>query len=204
MIRAWRRVADQRRQAGGRYGWLFNPYTGDELIAIGCEATGRDPRTAEPVAIAAVRVRDDRVLTSESLSLRLQAPASPGGDATRLHGRAVDLEGGLGVDEALARLLDFVGNRPLLGWGLDVDIAIINRQLRSRLGFDLPNAQLDIAQRYARELRRRHPELESRPRFEATAEALGVPMMGRHTALGDAVTAALMYLRLERGAIRSV
>lgn len=202
MLRALRRVSDRRRHANGEYGWLFNPYTGDELVAIDCETTGVDPRTAEPVSIAAVKVRGDRVLTSESLDLRLQRPSTLSGESIRVHGlRGIDLDDGACLDQALAELLDFIGNRPLLGWRLDFDLAILNRQLRPRFGFDLPNSGIDVAQLYHRQLRRSHLETAAAPRFETAAEALGVPVMGRNTALGDAVTTALMYLRLERGAL---
>jgi DNA polymerase III subunit epsilon len=202
MIKALRRAADRRRQAHGDYAWLFRPYTGDELVALDTETTGRDPRTAELVSIAAVRIRGDRLLTSDSLDLRLARPASLDGDSIRIHGlRGIDLADGLGVNVALSRLLDFVGNRPLVGWCLDFDLAIINRELRPRLGFELPNAGIDVVQTYARQLRRSHPEVTPRLRFEAMAEALDVPVMGRHTALGDAVTTGLMYLRLTRGAM---
>jgi DNA polymerase-3 subunit epsilon len=199
MLKVLRRAADRRRHANGDYAWLFHPYTGDEMVVIDTETTGLDTRSAELVSIAAVKVRGDRVLTSESLDLRLARPASLCGDSIRIHGlRGIDLEGGMAVDEALKRLLDFVGNRPLVGWHLAFDLAILNRELRPRLGFELPNATIDVAQQYLRRLRRRHPEVESAPRFEKVAELLDVPVMGRHTALGDAVTTALIFLRLER------
>ncbi|MFO7649303.1 MULTISPECIES: 3'-5' exonuclease [Halomonas] len=199
MIKALRRAADRRRHANGDYAWLFHPYTGDEMVVIDTETTGLDTRTAELVSIAAVKVRGDRVLTSDSLDLRLARPASLSGDSIRIHGlRGIDLDGGEEMEAALARLLDFVGNRPIVGWCLDFDLAILNRELRPRFGFDLPNATIDVAQSYARRLRRRHPEVDALPRFERVAELLGVPVMGRHTALGDAVTTALMYLRLDR------
>ncbi|MFC3284634.1 3'-5' exonuclease [Litchfieldella rifensis] len=203
MLRTLRRAADRRRQAGGDYGWLFNPYTGDELVAIGCATTGLDPRSAELVSMAAVKVRGDRVLTSDSLDLRLQRPASLTGDSIRIHGlRGIDLDGGDCVGDALTKLLEFVGNRPLLGWHIDFDLTVINRHLRPYVGFDLPNSVIDVAQRYARGLRRNHPELEACPGFESVASALQVPLMGRHTALGDAVTTALMYVRLHKSAQR--
>ncbi|MDR5904685.1 3'-5' exonuclease [Franzmannia qiaohouensis] len=203
MLRALRRASDRRRHAEGEYGWLFHPYTGNEMVAIDCETTGLDTRSAELVSIAAVKVRDGRVLTSESLDLRLQRPASLNGDSIRIHGlRGIDLAGGDCVEEALDKLLDFIGNRPLMGWCLDFDIAILNRHLRPRFGFDLPNSLIEVSQRYVRDLRRAHPEIEPNLRFEAVAKALDVPVIGRHTALGDAVTAALMYLRLEKGAMR--
>lgn len=200
MFKALRRAADRRRQAHGDYGWLFSPYTGDEMVAIDCETTGLDPRHAELVSLAAVRIRGDRVLTSDSLDLRLARPASLSGDSIRIHGlRGIDLADGADVEDALAQFLDFVGNRPLVGWHLDFDLAMLNRYLRPLFGFDLPNAGIDVAHAYQRQLRRSHPELDVRPRFEQVAEHLGVPVMGRHTALGDAVTTALIHLRLARG-----
>ncbi|APE31448.1 DNA polymerase III subunit epsilon [Halomonas aestuarii] len=203
MLRVLRRAADRRRQAHGDYGWLFSPYTGDEMVAIDCVTTGPDARQAELVSLAAVRLRGDRVLTSDSLDLRLARPASLSGDSICFHGlRGVDLVDGAGVDEALRQFLDFVGNRPLIGWALDADLAILNRYLRPRVGFDLPNACIDVAQAYHRQLRRSHPELDVRPRFEDVAERLGVPVMGRNTALGDAVTTALIHLRLSRSPLQ--
>ncbi|EPC02984.1 hypothetical protein L861_21990 [Litchfieldella anticariensis FP35 = DSM 16096] len=203
MLRTLRRVADRRRQAGGDYGWLFNPYTGDELVSIDCETTGLDPRSAELVSIGAVKVRGDRVLTSDSLDLRLQRPASLTGDSICIHGlRGVDLDGGECVRDALVKLIDFVGTRPLLGWRIDFDLTIINRHLRLLLGFDLPNSVIDVEQRYARDLRRSHPVIEAYLGFDKVAEALQVPIMGRHTALGDAVTTALMYVRLQQKSVR--
>lgn len=200
MLRVLRRVADRRRHANGEYAWLFHPYTGDEMVVIDTETTGLDTRSAELVSIAAVRVRGDRILTSDSLDLRLRRPDTLTGDSIRIHGlRGMDLDNGESLDAALERLLDFVGNRPLVGWHLGFDLAILNRELRPRFGFELPNATVDVAQLWRRRLRRRHPEIDSQPRFERVAERLGVPVMGRHTALGDAVTTALMFLRLERG-----
>lgn len=204
MIRSLRRAADRRRQASGRYGWLFNPYTGDEVVAIDCETTGLDPKSAELVSLAAVCIKADRVLISDSLDLRLQRPESLSGDSIRIHRlRGIDLEDGEAIGDALEKLLDFVGNRPLLGWCIDYDLQVINRHLRPRFGFDLPNACLDMPHVYLREMRRTRPQLEPNPRFEAVAEALNVPVMGRHTALGDAVTTALMYVRLRKGALEA-
>lgn len=202
MLRALRRASDRRRQANGEYGWLFNPYTGDEMVAIDCETTGLDTRRAELVSLAAVRLKGDRVLTSQSLDLRLTRPASLTGDSIRIHGlRGIDLEGGDSIEAALAKFLDFVGNRPLVGWCLEFDLAILNRYLRAHLGFELPNARVEVSRVYAKALRRRQPEAIPNLRFEAVARALEVPVMGRHTALGDAVTTALMYTRVQRGLV---
>lgn len=199
MFKTLRRAADRRRYADSRYGWLFQPYTGDEMVAVACRATEPAERHGEPMAIAAVRLSGDRVLTSESLDLHVRQPAGFTQETVRRHGlRGIDLDDGESLDKALERFLDFVGNRPLVGWNLEGELALLNRGLRPRFGFDLPNAAIDVAPLYQRRQRYRHPQLEGRPRFEEAAERLEVPMMGRHSALGDAVTTALMYLRLMR------
>ncbi|WP_342596381.1 3'-5' exonuclease [Salinicola lusitanus] len=202
MIRSLRRAADRRRQADGRYGKLFGAYAGDEMVSIDCETTGLDTRRAELISIAAVAFEGERVLTSGALDLRLRPPATLSGDSIKVHRlRGVDLDDGEALDEALEKFLDFVGNRPLLGWCIDYDLAVIDRQLRPLFGFGLPNPSLDMARIYRREMQRTQPQREPVVSFEAAAEALGVPVMGRHTALGDAVTTALMYIRLKQGAL---
>lgn len=199
MLRTLRRVVDRHRHAHGRYGWLFHPYTGEELVALAVQDTGDEARLAEPLVIAAVRLRGDRVLTSESLELRLARSSGLDVETLRRHGlRGIDLADGMAMDRALASLLDFIGNRPLVSWRLDRELAVINRQLRFHLGFELPNAGIDLAQRYQRRQRHHHPQLEPLAPFARAAERLGVPVMGRHSALGTAVTTALMHLRLGR------
>ncbi|MFG6176567.1 3'-5' exonuclease [Halomonas sp. THAF12] len=201
MLRTLRRVVDRHRHAHGRYGWLFHPYTGEELVALAVQDTGGEARLAEPLVIAAVRLRGDRVLTSESLELRLAPSAGLDADTIRHHGlRGIDLADGVAMDQALIGLLDFVGNRPLVSWRLDRELAVLNRPLRRQLGFELPNAGIDLAQLYQRRQRHHHPQLEPVAPFARAAERLGVPVMGRHSALGTAVTTALMHLRLARDA----
>jgi len=202
MLKALRRAADRRRHAHGDYGWLFTPYTGNEMVAIDCKTTGPDARHAELVSLAAVRIRDERVLTSDSLDLCLARPASLAGDSIGLHGlRGIDLADETEIEEALARFLDFVGNRPLVGWCLKLDLAVLNHYLRPLFGFDLPNAGIDVAQCYQRQLHRNHPERDVRLCLEQVAELLEMPVMRRYSALGDAVTTALIHLRLARGAL---
>ncbi|HET8790168.1 MAG TPA: 3'-5' exonuclease [Modicisalibacter sp.] len=186
MIRSLRRAADHRRQADGRYGWLFNPYTGDEMVAIGCETSGLDPRSAGLVSIGAVRLTSERVLAGDSLNLDLHG-GDPGEPAA--------------LGNALEMLLDFIGNRPLLGWRIGFDRAVIDRHLRPHFGFDLPNATLDMAQIYRREMRRASPRHGSDPRFEALTKRIGVPQTSQRSALDDALTTASVYVQLKKDAL---
>ncbi|MFD2317071.1 3'-5' exonuclease, partial [Halomonas organivorans] len=107
--RTLRRVVDRHRHAHGHYGWLFHPYTGEELVALAVQATEGDARLAEPLVIAAVRLRGDRILTSESLELRLAPTSGLDADTIRHHClRGIDLDDGVGMDQALAGPPGFV------------------------------------------------------------------------------------------------
>ena len=199
MIRQLRRYADRYRHAHGPYGHLFLPYEGEDVVALDCETTGLDSRHAELVSIAAVPVRGGRVCTSESLDIRLEAPESLTGESITIHRlRPVDLHDGETVADTLDTLLSFIGNRPVVGWCIEFDVAMINRYLRPLLGFDLPNATIELSSLFQKKMRYWQPDVEPDLRFEAMAKVLRVPMMERHSARGDAVTAALMYLQLQR------
>lgn len=199
--RLWwmRRWLDGWRQRHGEYAALFRRADDTTHVAIDCETTGLDPATAELVSIAAVEIDGNRVRRSTALHIRLQAPDSLSADSIRIHRmRPVDLSGGDDVHEALRQLLAFIGNRPLVGWCLAFDIAMINRYLVPQFGFALPNRRVELTQLYQRHLRRTKPDLAPDLRFEAMADALQVPVAERHSALGDAVMSALMYVRLQR------
>jgi DNA polymerase-3 subunit epsilon len=201
MFQQIRRAADRRRHAHGEFSELFMPWHGDDLggerVALDCETTSLEVGRAELVSIAAVRFDVRRIQTSSALSIHLQRPNSLQADSIRIHRlRGIDLHGGESLGDALKHLLAFIGNRPLVGWCIDFDVAVINRHLRPRLGFDLPNRRHDLARDYLRSCHHAQPESHPDLRFESMADALGVPVIGRHTALGDAVTSALMAQRL--------
>lgn len=195
----WRRFSDRYCHGQGPYAHLFAPYDGDQVVAIDCETTGLDSRTAELVSIAAVVVKGGRVLSSQSLDVKLAPPDSLDEDSIRIHRlRPVDLEGGESVRDALDSLLAFIGNRPLVGWCVAFDVAMINRYLRPLMGFDLPNGTIELSALYQKKMRYWQPDMTPDLRFDAMAGALQVPVLGRHTARGDAVTSALMYLQLQK------
>ena len=201
----WRRFRDRCRHGQGPYAHLFAPYDGDQVVAIDCETTGLDSRTAELVSIAAVVIKDGRVLSSQGLDVKLMPPDSLKEDTIRIHRlRPVDLEGGESVPDALDALLALVGNRPLVGWCVAFDVAMINRYLRPLMGFDLPNDIIELSALYQKKMRYWQPDVTPDLRFDAMASALQVPVMERHTARGDAVTSALMYLQLQKSILRSL
>lgn len=197
---SWRHWSERRRHRHGPHAHLFRPHEGEDWVALDLETTGLDPASDTILSIAAVPCRGGRVLLSEALDLLVRNDDPRIGEAVRHHRlRPLDLAGGVALDEALSRLLALVGSRPLVGYCIGFDVAMLDRALRPRYGFGLPNHRIDVQREYAARMRRRAPHTHPDLRLEAIAAALGVPVMARHTALGDAVTAALVHMRLADG-----
>ncbi len=204
MWRAWRRWQDRRRHGDGPWGGLFAAPPERSWVSLDLETTGLDPARDRILSIAAVPIVGDRMKLSERFEAILRPAADappPALDALRHHRlRPHDLAGGLDPHEAIARLLDWLGPRTLVGYRIGFDVAMLDRLAPAVTGFVLPHRRIDIAARYRARHRHRAPESSvDDAGFEAIAAALGVPQLGRHTALGDATTAALCWLALQAG-----
>lgn len=180
------------------YAFLFEPGPPGEAVSIDCETTGLDRRRDEIVSVAAVRIRGRQVLTSEAFSATIRCAAPIKEEAIKVHGlRTRDVATGRAMAETLPRLLEFIGGRPLVGYYLEFDVAMINRYVRAWLGVSLPNAQMEVSglyydRKYASAPPGTHVDLT----FTAIARDLKLDLIDQHDALADATTAALMYVML--------
>ncbi|HKL76790.1 MAG TPA: 3'-5' exonuclease, partial [Gammaproteobacteria bacterium] len=177
--------------------YLFQPPPDGRVVCLDTEATGLDPRRDQLLSIAALPVEGDRVLTSEALHLAVRPAGPVNPESIRIHGlRSRDLEAGLAPEEAVDQLLRFVGPRPLLGYYLAFDCALIERIARPRLGGPLPNRRIEVSALYHDAKQAVIPQGFVDLRFESMRRDLGVPGLGRHDAFDDALTTALMYIKL--------
>ena len=180
------------------YAFLFEPGPPDEFVSIDCETTGLDRRKDDIVTVAAVRIRGDRILTSERFEavVRPMAPMNP--EAIKVHGlRERDVATGRAVAEVLPPLLRFIGGRPLVGYYLEFDAAMIDRYLRSWLGVELPNARIEVSELYyERKYGDAPPGSHVDLSFAAIMRDLDLPQLGQHDAYADAVMTAMMFLGL--------
>ncbi|MBP7545708.1 MAG: 3'-5' exonuclease [Acidovorax sp.] len=193
------------RLADAQYRFLFEPPPANEWVALDCETTGLNPRSDEIVSIGAVRIVGERILTSERLELLVRPQKGVRADSVRIHRlRSKDLEDGLECREAMHRLLHFIGSRPLVGYYLEFDVAMLNRALAPLLGTGLPQQQVEISGMYydyklAQIQHQAHlgsPQIDLR--FDTLMQDLGLPQRDAHDALNDAVMAALAFIKLRR------
>lgn len=200
MLARLRRGWLRRRHGDGPWAGLLAAPPPDAWVSLDLETTGLDPATDHVLSLAAVPVHDGRVLTSERFERRIRPDRAFGINSIRHHritpGEAAD---GDSVTSAVAAFLHWLGGRTLLGYHLDFDIAMLAPHVRAATGFALPHPRVDLAQAWARRQRQVRPDVPPDLHLEHIAATLGVPMLGRHTALGDATTVALCWLALRGG-----
>jgi DNA polymerase-3 subunit epsilon len=195
--RAWWR----RQLKDPAFAFLGEPYQGDELVSIDCETTGLDVKRDQILSVGAIKVRGDAILTSQRLDF-LVRPKEPVSERTILihHIRPVDLDGAVPVDEAIKRVLDFIGPRPLVGYFLEFDVGMLNKHVRSLIGVGLPNSQIEVSRLYYDWRARQVPPGGNIDlRFETIRQRLDLPRRAAHDAFNDALLTAMMYLRLRGG-----
>lgn len=187
------------------FAFMFEPPPPDEWVALDCETTGLDSRRDEIVSIGAVRIVGERILTSQRLELLLRPHKGVSADSVRIHRlRERDLAGGLSSDAAMRQLMHFIGSRPLVGYYLEFDVAMLNRALWPMLGMGLPQPRIEVSALYHDYKFRQLPPWQQQGgasidlRFDTLMRDLGLPRREAHDALNDAVMAALAFIKLRR------
>ncbi|MFP8965870.1 3'-5' exonuclease [Pokkaliibacter sp. CJK22405] len=201
LMRHYWRWKEARTQQSGPYQVLFEPYEGDEVVSLDCETTTLDVNAAEVLTIGAVKIRRGRRVTvSDRLDITLKPPRQFRPETVPFHRiREMDLESGISIEEALTQLLAYIGNRPILGYYVHYDLAVLDKFLFPYLGFHLPNKAIELSDVYHSIIKWRSLGGGVDLRFDTIAKSLDLPIIERHTALGDAITVALMYVRLTQG-----
>jgi len=161
----------------------------DQLLytAFDLETTGLDPEQDAVVALAGVHVLGRRVLRQEVFEALVNPgrPISPA--ATAVHGLTAEmLRDKPPLEAVLPAFRAFVQDTVLVAHNGAFDLAFLRRA-----GLDQPPLldTLLLAQLL-------FPDLKDY-RLEALAHRFGVPATGRHTALGDALMTAEVFVRMQ-------
>lgn len=189
----------RRRHGDGEWSALLAPAPEAEWVSLDLETTGLDPASDHILSLAAVPVRAGRVLLSERFERRVRPDRAFGIESIRHHRITPDeAAGGVSVTTAVREFLAWLGPRTLLGYHLGFDLDMLAPHARAVTGFALPNPRVDLADEIARAQRRQAPDAPPELDFVHLCDRLGVPVMGRHTALGDAATVGACWLAFQR------
>lgn len=183
------RAYARARLPSGRTPWREASY-----CVVDLELSGLDPRRSEIVAFGALPIEQGRVRL-DGAAVGLVRPTRPMAEASiRIHGlRAADLEHAPALAHALDPLLLAMTGRVLVAHHASVERAFLARALRS-LGVALRGPVLDSELLARIWLSERDGELPRRTNLGGLALACGLPVHSPHTASGDALTTAQLFL----------
>ena len=194
-----------RRLRDPAFRFLFDAPPSDEWVALDCETTGLNVRTDEIISIGAVRIVGNRILTSECLELLIRPQGEMRPESICVHRlRNRDLDSGVSIEQAVHTLLHFIGSRPLVGYYLEFDVAMLNRVVMPMLGIGLPQPKIEVSALYYDHQFRQLPPYRQQGdpdldlRFATVMKELDLPTWDAHEALNDAVMAALAFVKLRR------
>ena len=164
-----------------------------------CETTSLDPKKAEVLSIGAVKMRGNRILTSESFYTLVKPKGILEGANVSVHGlRPMDVSQGVPPLEAVKAFLDFAGGRPLVGYYIAYDAAVLNKYVKQLIGIHLPNPKIEVSGLYYDWQLKKNPEAYIDLHLQNILDGLNIPTLARHNALNDAITAAMILLAMRQ------
>jgi len=189
--------------ADPHFAFMYDAAPRNEWVTLDCETTGLDVQRDQIISIGAVRIVGNRLLTSQRLELLVRPERAVSAGSVRVHRlRERDVAAGIKPEEAMRRLLEFIGSRPLVGYYLEFDVAMINREIWPMLGVRLPQPKVEVSAMYYDYKNRRRPAHERDTmidlRFQTMMAELALPTFDAHDAINDAVMAGLAFIKLRR------
>jgi len=156
------------------------------------ETTGLDPSGGdEIISLGAVRIVNLRVLHEEMVDQLIDPKRSLPRASIEIHGIQPEMLAGQPViDTVLPQFFKFCEQTILVGHNAAFDMAMFKAK-ENQTGISFPNPVLDTLILSAVV----HPEQDNHS-IEAIAARLGVSIVGRHSAFGDALTTSEMFLKI--------
>ncbi len=156
------------------------------------ETTGLDPSEGdEIIQIGAVRIVNRRLLRHESYEQLVDPQRSLPAQSVKIHGITADmLAGQPTIAQVLPVFRRFVADTVLVAHNAAFDMRFLElKEASTGVRFDRPVLDTFLLSAAL------FPNQETH-RLEAIAERLGVSVMGRHTAVGDAIVTAEVFLKM--------
>ncbi|QSZ41473.1 3'-5' exonuclease [Sulfurimonas aquatica] len=180
------------------YKFLFEEDKSDEFVVFDTETTGLNPKVDDILSIGAVKIKDNKILTSQTFEVYVKNTKEISSKSIEIHGiRTCDLKNAKKSDEAIKEFLHFIGSRRLVGYYLEFDVSMINKYTLPMLGIKLPNKMIEVSELYYDAQITTIPQGNIDLRFDTMLKKYNIPNMGIHNAVNDAVMTGMIFLKLQ-------
>ncbi|MCW8895384.1 3'-5' exonuclease [Sulfurimonas sp.] len=199
LLKKLKTSANHSRLNDKNFEFLFEEDTSGEYVVFDTETTGLDPKKDELLSIGAVKVKGNKIIISETFEVLIRNSGKINPKSIEIHQiRPCDLENAKVMDLAIKEFLHFIGSRPLVGYYLEFDVAMINKYTKPMLGITLPNKMIEVSEIYFDKNVSLIPQGNIDLRFDTILKKCEVPDMGAHNAVNDAIMTAMIYLKLTK------
>lgn len=198
MFRQIKNYFNKKKLTNEKYEHLFEKPCQNEYICFDCETTGLDVKKDDIISIGAVLIKDNTIISSKKFVRFIKPKTKLQEDAIKVHHiREIDLEDANEMEEVIEEFLDFIGNRKLVGYFLEFDVAMVNKYIKQRIGITLPNKTYEVSAIYHDWKIEKIPQSNIDLRFDTIMNDLKIPKFGKHDALNDAIMTSMMFLKLK-------
>jgi DNA polymerase-3 subunit epsilon len=171
----------------------------NEYIVLDKETTGLNPKKDEILSIGAVKIQNNKIITRDSFEIFIKPIQNINGESIKIHHiTPADLENGATINEALEKLLFFIGNLPIVGYYISFDINILNTYLKEFIGITLSNESIELSSMYYKRYKKHSAHEFIDLKFDTIMNKLDLPKLGQHDALNDAIMSAMIFLKLQK------
>jgi DNA polymerase-3 subunit epsilon len=196
MFRSIKQHFNKKNLKDSRYKYLFDEYHGDELVCFDCETTGLNPKKDDIISIGAVIIKNNTIISSKKFERFVKPKAQLPAETIKIHQiRQMDLDNAEDIEDVIYDFLDFVGNRPLVGYFLSFDVAMVNKYIKPAIGISLPNINHEVSRIYYDKVSS-HLNADIDLKFNTIMKNLDLPLMEAHDAINDAIMTAMIYIKL--------
>jgi len=191
------RNLNRKKLKDEKYSFLFDKPIENEYVCLDCETSGLNPRKDEILSIGAVHIKDNKILMRKTFNIFVKPSKNIAAESIKIHRiRPIDLENAVDPQIAVLELLEFISNRPIVGYYIKFDIAMISKYTKKYLGIKIPNETIEVSSMYYK-TRKKTSEYEFIDlKFDTIMKNLNIPTLGKHDALNDAIMTSMMFLKL--------
>ncbi|RLF16388.1 MAG: hypothetical protein DRN06_05200 [Thermoprotei archaeon] len=186
---------------------LNRPFDEVRFVSIDLETSGLDPKRNGILAIGAVVVKEGEIKLSEVFHVLVKPEGIFDEKSSFVHGiTPADVEDKPSFKEVAPSLLSFIDGGVLVGYNIGFDLSFLNEFLKRHGMPTLRGGALDLLPltygvmiKLGMDpvvLKMDYQALMGKMGLDTLADILSMPILRRHSSIGDAFTAAFILLKL--------